>query len=267
MKHRKRHNKRRSGKRNKLIGTSWAWAILCLFYVSNEYYPFQRVWEAIFSEQYKNFTEFGIKLPTQFSVHGIDVSHHQGKINWEMASQMKDDNIGLTFVFIKATEGGTYVDKRFQENWVASKKNHFVRGAYHYFNPNQKGELQANHFIKHVQLEKGDLPPVIDVEELGEVSASRLMTGLLKCVQRIENHYGVKPIIYTFHDFYKNNFDTTFTNYPLWIAHYHTPEPSNKTWGFWQHNDKGRVSGIHYPVDFNVFREDSIQFEQLLLKE
>ena len=266
MKSRKRNRKQKKSYNLRITGVIWAWTIMCMLFVTNEYYPFRSLWESLFPIHYKHFDQYGIKLPTQYSVHGIDVSHHQGKINWEMASKMKVENISLQFVFIKATEGVTFVDKRFKENWKESKKYQFKRGAYHYFNPNQKGELQASHFINQVELLKGDLPPVIDVEELGDVSPQRLMEGLLQCAKKLEHHFGVKPIIYTFHNFYKTNFDTTFNKYPLWIAHYYQKEPSNKVWKIWQHNDRGRVSGINYPVDFNTFRNDSIQFQQLLLK-
>lgn len=265
--------KDKRSRKNKNIFTkalySWfigLWIAGNVAYVADEYYSFKLLWESMFPIHYKEFQEFGIKLPTQYTINGIDVSHHQGSINWEMVKNMKDNNVSLKFAFIKATEGTGFIDKRFKENWKNSKTNELVRGAYHYFRPNEKGELQANHFIRNVKLEKGDFPPVIDIEELGNVSPKRLMEGVLKCAKKMEEHYGKKPIIYTYHDFYKNNFDTTFNSYPLWIAHYYKETPSNKMWEFWQHNDNGRVSGINYPVDFNVFSGDSVAFIHILMK-
>lgn len=238
--------------------TFWAgllsfWLLITGVFVTNEYYPLRQVYEQLFPIQYKTYDQFGIKIPTQFQVHGIDVSHHQGSINWKMVKEMTDKDIKLDFAFIKATEGLTHTDSRFAYNWENSKKEQLIRGAYHYFKPHQKGEDQANHFIRHVNLEKGDFPPVIDVEEKGTIASATLMKGLLKFAKKIESHYGVKPIIYTYHDFYKLNFDDTFEDYTLWIAHYNVRKPNNNQWNFWQHSDKGRVSGINTPVDFNVY--------------
>ncbi len=242
------------------------WIIGSSVYVANEYYSLQVLWERIFPVHYKTYSQFGIKIPTQYKVHGIDVSHHQGPINWKMVKQMKDKDVSLDFAFIKATEGITHKDSRFRYNWSQSKKYKLIRGAYHYFKPHQKGEEQANHFIRNVKLAKGDFPPVIDVEEKGNISSKRLMKGILKCAQKLEKHYGVKPIIYTYNDFYKLNFDTTFKDYPLWIAHYYVQKSNNTQWNFWQHNDRGRVSGINHPVDFNVFNRNFEEMKRLLIK-
>ena len=115
-------------------------------------------------------------------------------------------------------------------------------------------------------LSAGDFPPIIDVEEKGNISSATLMKGILKFANKVESHYGIKPIIYTYHDFYKINFDSTFINYPLWIAHYHVHQPNNQQWNFWQHSDKGRVSGINYPVDFNVFNRSLEEMKLGLIK-
>lgn len=242
------------------------WVLGSGVYVANEYYTLRILWEQIFPVHYKSYTQFGIKIPTQFTVHGIDVSHHQGPINWKMVSDMRDNELKLDFVFIKATEGITHKDSRFDYNWKNSKRNKMIRGAYHYYKPNAKGEEQANHFIRNVKLVQGDFPPVIDVEENGNVSSKRLMEGLMKCALKLEKEYGVKPIIYTYHDFYKQNFDASFNDYPLWIAHYYVKKPNTKQWDFWQHNDRGRVSGINHPVDFNVHQGSLEELQLLLIK-
>ena len=204
---------------------------------------------------------FNTPAPHQYPIHGIDAARFQTMIDWPKARKA-----GINFAFIKATEGSNFKDKKFEYNWRNSKKEGFIRGAYHYFNPNKKGENQANHFIRNVKLSKGDFPPVIDVEDKGNVSSSLLMKGVMKFAKKVESHYGVKPIIYTYHDFYKNNFDSSFDNYTLWIAHYYVKKPNNNQWNFWQHNDRGTVSGINYPVDFNVFNRELEKMELLLLK-
>ena len=242
------------------------WIAGCCIYVANEYYSLRALWEQIFPVNHKTYSQFGIKIPTQYKVHGIDVSHHQGSINWKMVKQMRDKDLKIDFAFIKATEGITHKDSRFRYNWTKAKEQKIIRGAYHYFKPHQKGEIQANHFIRNVKLKKGDFPPVIDIEERGNISSERLMKGLLICAKKLEKHYGVKPIIYTYHDFYKLNFDNTFNQYPLWIAHYYVQKPNNQQWNFWQHNDKGRVSGINYPVDFNVYNKSLEEMKSYLIK-
>ena len=210
--------------------------------------------------------EFGIRIPTKYSVHGIDVSHHQGKIDWKKVKAMNDKGVTLDFVFIKATEGQSYSDNKFNYNWKKSKENGIIRGAYHYFKPNVDGAIQAKYFISKVELVKGDLPPVIDVEEIGNVSKSKLMKEILKFAKVIELKYKVKPIIYTYHDFYKLNFDKTFKDYKLWIAHYYVRKPYNNSWNFWQYTDKGKVSGINYPVDFNVYNRSLEKMKLILVK-
>lgn len=261
--------KRKMKKEKSQVGIKilvWLFLIANSFYVANEFYPLRDVYEKLFPIHYKRYHEFGIKIPTQYKVHGIDVSHHQGRINWEMVKQMKDKDLSLDFAFIKATEGRMHKDRRFKYNWKNAQEQQITRGAYHYFKPNLKAAVQANHFIRTVTLEKGDFPPVIDIEENGNVSSAQLMKGLKLYADLVEKHYGVKPIIYTYHDFYKQNFDDTFDDYTLWIAHYFVKSPNNKSWNFWQHNDRGRVSGINTPVDFNVFNRDLESMKGLLIK-
>ncbi len=215
---------------------------------------------------YKKYTEFGIRIPTQYKVHGIDVSHHQGEINWKMVKDMCVDSLVIDFVFVKATEGRTYVDKQFKNNWKNLRKNKLIRGAYHYFKPLVDGKKQAKHFISKVKLKKGDLPPVIDIEEIGNASNTSLIKRIKDCVMELQHHYGVEPIIYTYHDFYKLHLNGQFDDYLLWIAHYNVLKPNNNMWNFWQHSDRGTVSGINYPVDFNVFNRSKRSLEKLLIK-
>ena len=142
-------------------------------------------------------------------------------------------------------------------------------GAYHFFRPKKSGLWQAKFFLQTVDVEKGDLPPVVDVEELNGVSAAKMRKELKDYVEHIEKKTGVKPIIYTGLSFFKDYLDGYFDDYPLWIAHYYKPKLriSEKTkWHFWQHSDKAKVNGIGYIVDFNVFNGDSTEFKQLLVK-
>lgn len=127
--------------------------------------------------------------------------------------------------------------------------------------------MQAEKFIDVVELEPGDLPPVLDVEQLNGASAEQLRKEIKKWLDIVEFHYHVKPIIYTNVDFYNRNLGKAFDEYPLWLAHYYQPEKPriSRSWIFWQHSDQGRVNGIAGKVDFNVFNGDSTAFNELLI--
>ena len=217
--------------------------------------------------RFVKYEAFGIPIPESFSIHGIDVSRYQQTISWDDVKEMKVKNIQLGFAFIKATQGIGNVDPRFNRNWKKSKQAGMIRGAYHFFNASKDGREQAENFIKTVYLEKNDLPPVLDIEQMNGASIVVLKKELKEWLDIIENHYKVKPVIYTNVDFYKKNLGKDFNSYPLWAAHYFQyNEPRiNRGWTFWQHSEEGRVNGILSKVDFNVFNGDSTEFRNLLL--
>ena len=213
------------------------------------------------------FNSYGIHIPPNYEIHGIDVSKYQGSINWSLVRGMEDGGVKLGFVFMKATEGLDRVDVRFERNWAAAKKVGMVRGAYHFFNPYKSGEEQAEHFIEQVKLEKGDLPPVLDIETIGTVRERDLRKRAKAFLNALEAHYHVKPIIYTSVKFYEHRLGDEFDEYPLWVAHYLQFDAPriNRNWQIWQHSEKGQVSGIKGKVDFNVFNGDSVQFKSLVI--
>lgn len=218
--------------------------------------------------RFVKYAAFGIPIPENYSIHGIDVSRYQQTIAWDAVKEMKVENIQLGFTFIKATEGISNVDPQFYRNWKKSKQAGMIRGAYHFFNAAKDGREQAENFIKAVELEKYDLPPVVDIEQLNGTSVAVLKKELKKWLNIVENHYRVKPAIYTNVDFYTRNLGKDFDDYPLWAAHYYqNNEPRiTRGWTFWQHNEEGRVSGILSKVDFNVFNGDSAEFRRMLIE-
>lgn len=218
--------------------------------------------------KFTRYPEFGISIPESYSIHGIDVSKYQEMIAWEAVKAMKVKNIQLGFSFIKATEGIGNIDPQFARNWKKSKSNGVIRGAYHFFIGSKDGRMQAENFIDKVELEAGDLPPVLDIEQLNGANATDVRKAAKTWLEIVENYYHVKPIIYTNIDFYTRNLGDEFNSYPLWIAHYYQPEQPRikRGWVFWQHSDEGRVNGIVSPVDFNVFNGDSLEFRNLLVK-
>ena len=229
-------------------------------------YLFYLWWEAQ-QPGFVRYPEFGIPIPSRFSIHGIDVSRYQERISWEEVSAMQVDGIRIHFAFIKATEGIRNVDPYFKRNWRKSREAGVIRGAYHYFIASKDGEAQAKQFIKTVSLMEGDLPPVIDVEDTFGKSRAELRKEVSEWLRVVERHYGIRPIIYTGADFYKQNLQGHFDEYPLWVAHYLQPNQPriSREWSFWQHSESGRVNGIASRVDFNVFQGDSIRFRSLLV--
>jgi len=218
--------------------------------------------------KFVHYDGFGIDVPVGYTLHGIDVSRHQGTISWRAVRDMQVKDIKFDFAFMKATEGVTMVDPSFKRNWKSCKTLHIPRGAYHYYLANRSGADQALNFIKTVKLEPGDLPPVVDIEQLRGTKPAMMRAELKLFLNMIETHYNVRPILYTYVDFYKRNLGEEFDNYPLWIAHYLQKERPRikREWLFWQFNEGGRVNGILHNTDFNVFNGDSAAFQELLIQ-
>lgn len=218
--------------------------------------------------RYTRYPEFGISIPGGYSIHGIDVSKYQHTIAWDEVKTMRVKNIQHGFAFIKATEGSGYTDPQFKRNWRKAKEAGLIRGAYHFFISSRDGKTQANNFINKAELESGDLPPVLDIEQLNGAGTAQLQKEAKEWLNIVESHYRVRPIIYTNVDFCNRHLGDEFNKYPLWVAHYYQPEQPriDRGWIFWQHSDKGRVNGIVSPVDFNVFNGDSAEFRGILIR-
>ncbi len=173
---------------------------------------------------------------------GIDVSHYQGTVDWSAVAAG-----GVTFAFAKATEGNSYVDSQFATNWAAMKAGGVLRGAYHFFEPNDDGAAQGRHFLATVGSDIGDLPPVIDIE-----TGTPTQSGVQAWLDTVESGSGTKPMIYASLSF-ANDYLSAFGSYPLWIAEYRSGSPTLPsawdTWTFWQYSQSGSVSGVSGSVD------------------
>lgn len=214
------------------------------------------------------YPAFGINIPPGYLIHGIDISRYQRTINWEDVKEMEVKNIKIGFVFIKATEGIGKVDEQFRKNWLGAEQAEIPKGAYHFFIAGKSGAAQAKNFLEIVQLKKGDLPPVLDVEETYNTKPEEMIREIKVWLQKVEEACFVKPILYSNISFYSRYLKGHFKDYPVWIAHYLQPAKPrlNNEWIFWQHSEKGRVNGIKTPVDFNVYQGDSTTFAKLLIK-
>ena len=202
----------------------------------------------------------------QNNIFGIDVSEYQGNINWDKVNFM-GENAPINFVFIRATVGNDRVDSAYKKNWKASDKK-FIRGAYHYYRPNENSIDQAKLFIKTVHLEKGDFPPVLDIEKLPRnQSIDSLKVGLNRWLKRVEAHYGIKPIIYSGDTYYTDFLEAEFSDYIFWIAHYDFFETTiNPKWTIWQFTEKSKITGIRGNVDLNIFNGDIDDLKSLTVK-
>lgn len=223
-----------------------------------------------FRTSYNPDAPYCVNIPEGYSIHGIDISHHQGAIDWEKLSTTRESETPLSFIFIKATEGGDHKDKLFDSNFAHAAKAGFIRGAYHFYNPTTDPIRQADFFISHVNLSAGDLPPVIDIEvKPTRQQMSLFYAQLSTFLYRLEAHYGVTPIIYTSFK-YKERYlnDALFNRYPLWIAHYHVDELKYKgEWTFWQHTDRAVIPGIPEKTDLNVFKGTLRDLQKLTIRK
>lgn len=198
---------------------------------------------------------------------GIDISHYQEKVHWHRVKYIYEE-FPVDFVVLRATMGWNGKDKTFSSNWADLRRTEMVRGAYHFYRPDEPSLEQAQNFIESVKLVPGDLPPVLDIETMpGIQSMDRLKIGLKNWLKIVEDHYGVQPIIYSGQHFYDRYLSDDFSEYVIWIANYNDRvRKPKKHWHIWQFTEKGLVKGIKGNVDINVFNGGREEFERLRIK-
>lgn len=187
------------------------------------------------------------------SVEGIDVSSHQPSVDWNQVLQA-----GKAFAFVRATDGLDYTDPQFETYWKEAKEAGLLRGAYHFYRTNDDPTAQAENFLSVVQLQPGDLPPVVDFEKTtGSESASQILEDLQTWLDVVEKATGRVPIIYTGPQYWNSLGSSAFGSYPLWVAEYGVQSPKPVAgwsyWTFWQYSESGTVPGSSVPVDLDVF--------------
>ena len=200
---------------------------------------------------------FGRLSPRKLAVHGVDVSRWQGNIDWAKLRTQ-----GANFAYIKATDGGDHLDPMFRKHWREAKAAGIKRGAYHFFYWCRVASQQADWFIRNVPKEADALPPVIDVEWNGGSSCKRrpspakVREKMQVFMDKLERHYGKRPIIYTAPDFYDDNLKGAFKNYPFWlrsVARHPSKVYPGRPWTFWQYSGSGLSQGVNGRIDLNVF--------------
>jgi len=202
--------------------------------------------------------DFGRRGPQAHPVHGIDVSRFQGRIDWRAARAA-----GVNFAFIKATEGGDLLDTAFKENWRGAAKAGVLRGAYHFYYFCTKPAKQADWYIKNVPRGQGALPPVLDMEWnphsptcTKRPPPAEVRAAMKIFLDRLERHYGQRPIVYTTPEFYRQNGLSRLKGEEFWLRSVAQPLDKvypDQRWSFWQYSGTGIVEGIAGKVDLNAF--------------
>lgn len=263
------HRKTRKSNRGVSVKGKWLNYLLaasCLFFLFGiafhyrsglAYYFGFKSSKVIEKQELKRLTDVrNFQLLTQYEnkVVGIDVSQYQGQIQWNKVRTI-EGAFPIEFIFIRATAGKDKVDSQFARNWKESKNNKMLRGAYHFYRPNENSGAQAALFIRTVTLQKGDLPPILDIESLPKNQPmDSLKAGLRRWLTKVDQHYGIKPIIYTNERYYEDFLQDDFSDFQFWIANYNFfAETMQDDWLFWQFTEKASILGIEGNVDVNLY--------------
>lgn len=215
-----------------------------------------------------------VVAPTTPVIPGVDVSHHQREVNWYLVAEA-----GISFAFAKATEGVTFADPQFKANWTGIKNAGIIRGPYHFFRPAKPVDRQVDNFARIVgEIQDGDLPPVLDLEEArtpsgdewDDIPGDQRVPLVLNWLEGVEAKLGRRPIIYTRRSFVASELPNAapLGRYLLWVAHY-TSKPAPvlpsawSKWTFWQYSAVSTVDGISGPADLDRFNGSSSDLEAL----
>ena len=185
-------------------------------------------------------------------IHGIDISHYQGQVFWEVIGE----NSKMAYVYIKASEGGDRIDPRYERNIQLAHQYGLKVGSYHFFRPKTNLTKQLENFMTQCRPGDQDLIPMIDVETKSGLSTPEFRDSLTKFITLVEEAYKQKPLIYTFPTFYNAHMQGAIDGYPLMIAQYNAVEPELKDGRditMWQYTGKGRINGINGFVDKSRF--------------
>lgn len=195
---------------------------------------------------------------SRFPVRGIDVSHHQGAIDW-MAVAAAD----VAFAYVKVSEGGDHRDREFRRNIGEANRLGLPVGAYHFFTFGRPGIDQAQNFIEAAPADALQLPPVVDLEFTGN-SAHRpapddLRYEIEAFVDLVESRL-CRMLVYYASDDFLEVYGTGLPRRPLWRRSIGR-EPDNSDWTIWQYHSAGRIAGIDRDVDLDVL---SVSLNELL---
>tara|TARA_B100001057_G_scaffold441524_1_gene476192 strand:- start:411 stop:1121 length:711 start_codon:yes stop_codon:yes gene_type:complete len=215
--------------------------------------------------------DYSVDYIKENSIVGIDISHHQGEINWEKVKKWRNHDI--KFIYIKATEGSFgdgSKDKKYKYNITEAKKNGILVGSYHYFRTTSSAEDQFNNFINTIKDHEQDIIPMIDLEQNDNYSKKKYREELNKFIKLVEEHFNQKPILYSLTNFYNKYLANYFLDYNLFLGFYNLEYEKinlkdDKKWSIWQFSQQGKVEGIKSNVDISVINND-ITLNEIILK-
>lgn len=179
---------------------------------------------------------------------GIDVSHYQGRIDWDAVV----NGTPISYVYLKATEGASLVDDTYERNLEEARRVGLSVGSYHFYRPNVDWKKQFDNMTAVVKYDDQDLVPIIDIEHRGSVSNEAFITDLRSFIERVTEFYGKKPLLYTYHNFYNRYLQGEFKDYHFMIARYRSDSPTlndGKDYIMWQYTSTGSIPGIRGHVD------------------
>jgi len=215
----------------------------------------------------REVTETALSSPTLARLHvrGIDVSYYQSDIDWPTVRAS-----GITFAYIKATEGGDYLDSKFRHNWAAAKAAGIRRGAYHFYYLCRPVRDQIAWFISNVPRDPHALPPAIDMEWVPtskncriKPSRAKIIADLQIFLDSLEHHYGKRPVIYATGSFHHDILEGAFNEYPFWLRAIDGPPGERyafRPWHFWQYSARGTLPGVNGHIDKNVFAGTHVEW-------
>jgi lysozyme len=205
------------------------------------------------------------KVGEPAKIFGFDVTSHNTSIDW---TKLVAD--GYYFVFIKASQGTSFVDARFKDNWDAAGRAGLIRGAYHFFTT-ADAKLQASNFLtvlKGVVLGPCDVGAALDLENpnfIGPTVANQTPAERVKqarlWLQEVRTATGKPPVLYVAERYLGELGDPSdFAENPLWIASYSPNLPASRArYKFWQFSDGsvGPRLSPYYSMDMNLFNGSS----------
>ena len=208
------------------------------------------------------FSERANPSPKDYPLRGIDISAHNGEIDFARVAVARPD-----FAYVKATEGTDFADRFFARNVAGLRRAGVPCGAYHFFRFDTDGEMQAWNFLYALRGRRLPLPPAIDLEEWSNpdgFSTRQIMRELKKMIAVLKAE-GLTPVIYTNKDGYNRFVKGKLDDYPLWICSFTDPplDEGNDSWDIWQYSHRGGVDGIEGNVDCNTVRPGSA-FSQIV---
>ena len=185
-------------------------------------------------------------------IHGIDLSHYQGNVFWEIIG----DNTKLAYVYLKATEGGDNRDDKYVRNIELAHQYGLKVGSYHFYRPKIEQQKQLENFMTQCLPGDQDLIPMIDIETTSGLRTDEFCDSLFKFIDLVEKAYKQKPLLYTFTNFYNRYLIGKINDYKLMIAQYTQREPvlrDGRDFEMWQYTGKGQINGINGYVDKSRF--------------